>query len=306
MKRILITGARGFVGHHTIQYFLALGYEIVATTTRGDHLNQGIRWIQCNLLDSGNARRLVEEARPTHLLHLAWYTEHGRFWDGLPNLQWLRASLEIVEAFAAAGGSRAVIASSCAEYDWLAPSPCREFETPLRPQTLYGACKKSVADVTNHLASLVPFSLAWFRLFHLHGPGETTARFVPSLIRSLLRGQPALMTHGQQVRDLLHVSEVGSAIAALTDSDIRGPVNIGSGEPVRLLDVATYIADALDCQALLRVGNLPPRPGEPADLYPDVSRLRREVGWSPRLSFAEGLDDSIAWWADSGDRDPAQ
>jgi len=297
LKRVLITGARGFIGRQALRPLMQRGFEIVASTS-GDAANAdpAARWISCDLLAPGAAERLVAEARPTHLLHLAWYTDHGKFWNGRENLPWLAASVQLVDAFAAAGGRRAVIAGSCAEYDWSAPHPCRESSTPLRPHTIYGTCKKALLEVVSAHAARAGVALAWGRIFLLHGPHEEPARFVPSLIRAMLAGQPAPMTCGLQQRDFLHVADVADAFATLLDGAVTGPVNIGSGEPVRLLDVATHIARRLDGLALLQAGALPARPDDPDALYPDVARLRDEVGWAPRLSLAAGLDDSIAWW----------
>lgn len=297
MKRVLVTGARGFVGRGVIRPLAARGYEIVAPTSSlaagGD---PAARWVTCDLLAAGEAERLIAATQPTHLLHLAWYTEHGRFWNGSENLAWLAASLRLVDAFAAAGGQRAVIAGSCAEYDWTAPSPFEEGTTPLRPHSLYGACKKALMEVASAHAALAGFSLAWGRIFLLYGPHEAPARFVPGLIGAVLSGRHFPMTHGLQRRDFLHAADVADALVALIDSAVCGPVNIGSGEPVRLLDVATQVAGRLDAVSLLRPGTLPARPEDPDEIYADVSRLRDEVGWNPRFSLAEGLDDSIAWW----------
>lgn len=297
MKRVLVTGARGFIGRNSLQPLAERGYEIVAPTAGtvpgGDPV---ARWIICDLLDAGAMERLIVATRPTHLLHLAWYTEHGRFWNGRENLPWLAASIRLIDAFVASGGERAVIAGSCAEYDWSAPQPSGEFATPLRPHTLYGACKKALLEVASAHAAIAGFPLAWGRIFLAHGPHEGSARFVPSLIRSMLAEQPALMTHGLQQRDFLHVADVADAFAALLDCAVTGPVNIGSGQPVRLLDVATHIARRLDRIPLLQAGALPHRQDDPAALYPDTTRIRDEVLWTPRFSLASGLDDSIAWW----------
>jgi nucleoside-diphosphate-sugar epimerase len=104
------------------------------------------------------------------------------------------------------------------------------------------------------------------------------------------------MTDGLQQRDLLHAADAAAACVALLDSGVTGAVNIGSGQPTTLLDVARCIARELDALPLLRPGFVPAREGDPAALYPDVGRLFREVGWTPSMSLEEGLRRSIAWW----------
>lgn len=297
MKRVLVTGGRGFIGRHALRPLAERGYEVlVPTTSAAPSRVPGVHLVSCDLLAPGAAERLVAETRPTHLLHLAWYTEHGCFWNSPENLAWLAASVQLVGAFTAAGGRRAVVAGSCAEYDWSGPQPCSEHATPLRPHTLYGTCKKALFEVSSAHAVLAGLSLSWGRIFLVHGPHEAHARFVPSLIQSMLMQQAVPMTHGLQRRDFLHAADVAEALAALLDSEVIGPVNIGSGEPVRLIDVANHIAGRLDAARLLRVGELPARSDDPDALFPDVTRLSDEVGWKPRRSLAAGLDDSIAWW----------
>ncbi|MGI8557470.1 MAG: NAD-dependent epimerase/dehydratase family protein [Solirubrobacteraceae bacterium] len=280
MKRLLLTGSGGLIGRHIRDP----AYELV----RAD----------VDLLEPGAAADLVARARPTHLLHLAWETEPGVFFASPQNVRWLESSLALLRAFAAAGGKRAVIAGSCAEYDWsTAPSRCSERSTPLAPATLYGACKHALHMAGGAFCVEAGVSFAWGRVFFLHGPGEDERRLVPSLARKLLARQPAPMTHGRQVRDFMHSSDVAAAFLALLGSEVEGPVNIASGEPRTLAELGTLIARCAGAPAdLLRLGELQERTGEPAALVADVACLREQVGWRPRLSFEQGVADSVEGW----------
>jgi nucleoside-diphosphate-sugar epimerase len=98
------------------------------------------------------------------------------------------------------------------------------------------------------------------------------------------------------VRSFLHAADVGCAFAALLDSPVQGPINIGSAEPISIAALAQRIAAAIGRPELLRLGARPRSPLEPAVLLPDVGRLTRELGWRPRWSLDRGLDDTIGWW----------
>jgi nucleoside-diphosphate-sugar epimerase len=137
---------------------------------------------------------------------------------------------------------------------------------------------------------------AWGRIFHAYGPFEYPQRLVASVASSLVRGQPASCTHGRQIRDFLHVADVGSAFAALLASELEGPVNIASGEPVAILEVVSALAECAGRPDLIRLGALSAAPGEPARLVADVQRLREDVGWAPRYSLTAGLADTLTWW----------
>jgi nucleoside-diphosphate-sugar epimerase len=228
------------------------------------------------------------------LVHLAWYAEHRKFWTSLENVRWVEASLALLRAFAATGGRRAVIAGSCAEYEW-----SREIypETaPLAPTTLYGAAKHGLHVVARALCRQLNVELAWGRLFFLYGPFESPDRFVPSLVVNLLRGERTPMTEGTQKRDFLHSADAGAAFAALADSDLTGPVNIASGQAVALRDLAWEIARRLDRDDLVMIGARPMAEDEPPTLQADVGRIRDELGWTPRIELTHGLDSVIEWW----------
>lgn len=298
MKRVLITGASGFVGRQCVSPLLAKGFEVHAVSRKGPAADtpSEVRWHALDLTDADRVSELLARVRPTHLLHLAWYAEPGKYWTSAENLRWVSASLGLFEGFAAAGGRRAVGAGTCAEYDWHAAGLCKEFETPLAPATLYGACKHALRVVLEAYARQAGLSAAWGRVFFLHGPHEHPDRLVASVARALLRGEPALCTHGRQVRDLLHVEDVAAAFVALLDSNVEGAVNVGSGEPVALAEVVRLVGEKAGRPELIRMGARPAPEGEPPLLAADVTRLRDEVGWRPRFNLEAGLERTVEWW----------
>ncbi len=291
MSRVLLTGATGFVGSQVLPVLAGEGHEVHAVARRRGPEQPGCTWHEADLLQGCE---LVREIQPEVLLHLAWYAEHGRFWSSPENVPWVERSLALLRAFAQAGGRRALLAGTCAEYDW-----SREVypeSAALAPATLYGAAKAGLHTVAAAYAAEMGISMAWARLFFLYGPGEAPGRFVPAIIRSLLRGEPAAITAGTQRRDFLHVADLGAALAAVAQSSVSGPVNVASGTGVSLLDIAEMIARRLDAEELLEVGALPMREQDPQSLVADVSRLREEVGWHPAVELGAGLDQSIEWW----------
>jgi nucleoside-diphosphate-sugar epimerase len=295
MKRVLLTGASGFIGRACIGPLVARGFEVHAVgASTVDGGDARVVWHRRDLLVPGEPARLVEAIRPTHLLHLAWYAAPSKYWTAPENVDWVAASASLARAFERAGGERFVGAGSCAEYAASADD-CDEKTTPLAPATLYGTCKHAVHRVVSALAE-GRFSFAWGRIFFLYGPHEDPSRLVPGVIRSLLDGREALCTAGTQVRDFLHVDDVADAFAALLDSEVKDAVNIASGRPVRIADVVTSIARQIDAEGLVRLGARPIPDDELPAITASIARLRDEVRWPGGRDLDRGLAQTIEWW----------
>ena len=160
-KRVLLTGADGFVGIHSIKNLSEKNYEIHAISLNDrswDNQEPNLFWHQCDLLDSDQQKKLLEQIEPTHLLHFAWVTTPGEYWVSPENIQWIQASLELLSNFANYDGKRVVFAGTCAEYDWSFDGPFSEGTAPLNPKTLYGASKKclqqTLASFSKHTTAL--------------------------------------------------------------------------------------------------------------------------------------------------------
>jgi len=270
------------------------GYEVHAAGLgpRAPFVPEGVLWYDTDLLNPVSCRDLLAAAQPSHLLHFAWYAAHGLFWASPENLRWVEATLSLLRHFRDAGGVRFVGAGSCAEYESQAGA-CHEERTARKPANLYGVCKNAVQEILAGYAQTTGLSSAWGRIFFLHGPNEHPDRLVASVIRSLIEGRSAKCTEGLQVRDFLHVQDVGGAFAALVDHDAKGPVNIASGEAVSVRAIVEIIARLIGRPELVEFGALPTRPGEVPAIFADTGRLNNEVGFRPRLSLEEGLGRTI-------------
>jgi nucleoside-diphosphate-sugar epimerase len=297
LKRIVITGATGFIGRHCLPLLEKKGYEIHAFSTQppSNEDNSNTCWHIIDLFDQKRLKDLMAELSPSHLLHLAWYLEPGKWVSSPKNYRWVQASIDLLLAFWDSGGERAALAGSCAEYDWRY-SFCKEEVTPLNPNTVYGTCKHALQQMFAEMLKSLDRSGVWGRIFFLYGPHEHPARLVSSVIRSLLLDKPADCTHGNQMRDFLYVKDVADAFVALLESPIDGAINIASGKPLALKQIIFNIAEKLNRSDLVRLGALETRADDPDLLAGDTHRLFKEVGWQPKYKLDQGLKETIKWW----------
>ena len=298
MKRVLLTGATGFVGRACIAPLIARGYSVHTISIGRRPPPDGVTIWQGDLLDTGRIGTLVEEIAPSHLLHAAWDVTHGSYWSASANLDWLAAGIALLRAFVSLGGQRAVGVGTCAEYGWTVDR-YPEFGSPLEPSTRYGRSKLELCRAFQ-AASELNVSVAWARLFFPFGPREHKERLLPSVINRLIVGEPVDCTAGTQVRDFLYIDDVGSALAALLDSFVEGPVNIASGQGTAVRDMILLAANQIGRPDLVRLGVLPMRPGDPHSLVAETERLNQEVGFSPTVTLQDGIQQTIAYWTKHG------
>jgi nucleoside-diphosphate-sugar epimerase len=299
--RVLVTGAAGFIGSHVVEAFTGKGHEIFAVTrTRGgiqrrDEALRDARVVELDLMNFADVGFVLRDIRPDLAIHLAWCTQPGKYWSAPDNLAHVEASLQLAHSLSDVGCQRMVVAGSCAEYDW-DYGYLSEESTPLRPRTLYGACKNGLREILQAYCSEKAMQFAWLRFFHLYGPREKQERLVPSVILALLSGETARCTSGEHIRDFLHVADAAFAVQAVSTSEFTGAINIASGEPVKLKTIVETIAALMNARERVVFAALPDTPEEPHLLVADVHMLGRKVGWRVSRDLKQGLRDTVNWW----------
>lgn len=305
MHRVLVTGAGGFIGGHCLDVLAGRAAEVHAVSSRPVADREGeVEWHRADLLDAESTAALIRRVRPTHLIHLAWFSGHRAIYQSPENNRWVQASLDLLRVFESNGGERVVVGGSCAEYDW-SGGYCSERLTPLRPATTYGAAKVALFRGFEDLVERTGLSGAWARIFFLYGPGEPETRLLASVVRSLLAGEPALCTHGEQQRDYLYAGDVADALVALLESEVSGAVNVGSGEAPPIKELVLGAARKLGREELVRLGALPAPEGEAPRVQAEVGRLVGEVGWHIRYGLDRGLERTIDYWRGSKSSSPS-
>jgi len=284
--KVLLTGATGFIGSNAARALVAAGHEvhaIVRPNSDRSRLDPSLRLVTGDLLDSSF---IPPPSSFDCCIHLAWYVEPGKYLDSPLNERWVEASLRLARTV---GCPRFVAAGTCLEYA-LSDGPLRE-TSATGPRTLYAQSKLELL----HALQSLDMETAWVRIFYQYGPHEDPRRLVPYVINGLLRGETVKLVPGEQVRDFLHIEDVGTAVRAVAESQLTGVVNIGSAEPVTIRDLALKIGDAIGRRELIALGAQPYSPFDPMHILADNTKLR-STGWRPRYNLDSGLSATIDWW----------
>lgn len=304
-RSVLVTGGCGFVGRHAIPHLIERGYDVhVVAHSKGSEgyrdlsrtYSSQVRFHIVDLSDTDSIEPLVQSVKASHLLHLAWAMPPGEFWSSLGNLDWIVFTKILVKSFIENGGSRIVGTGTAAEYDWESGDEVFvEDTTPLVPSTFFGQAKLAARRSLFALAEQHSVSAAWGRLFFLFGPHESPDRLVTSAVRKLLRGEQVIAHSARQVRDIACVDDVASAFVSLLDSDVRGDLNLASGEARSVGSILSTIAAQLGCPDGIKSPPAHEEAAGPKRIVASVEKVRRELPLQPWRSFEDRLADTIEW-----------
>jgi nucleoside-diphosphate-sugar epimerase len=260
MKRVLVTGATGFIGQHTIPVLEGMGYETILCSRKDD----------CDILYHDKIRRVVERARATHLLHLAWDVSKGYKLNSSSNMLWTDRSIRMIQTFVKHGGKRVVVAGT---------QRVPEFDN-----IPYGWWKQELNRLASEYCDYKGVSYAYGRIYYLFGENERQDRLVPYMLMELMNDRTPIIS--DKAIDIMYVKDVAVALCYILDSDVGGSVDIGTG---RVTAIKTLEQMA---RLILNISHVNPDPVPTEGHAADIRVLER-TGWTQRYSLYEGLERTI-------------
>ena len=282
--KVLVVGASGFIGRHVLNQLVGAGIDsvVVGRTCPTGYTGD---FVEADLLEAEGSKNLIQRAGASHLIHLAWYAEHGAYWTSPLNLRWVDATVRLTEAFCLAGGKQMVLAGTCAEYDW-SYGYCTETNTPLKPATLYGIAKDATRRLVTAVCAEYQVPCAWGRIFLPYGPGEDSRRLIPALIDVFEGKRVPFGVNATAFRDFLHVEDVATGFLTLLQGGAGGAFNICSSQPVQIAEVVKLLAKQRTADPQLILSLNTERPGEPPLLVGDNKKIM-QLGWRAKHSLSE-------------------
>lgn len=287
-RRILVTGGSGFIGRHAVASLAAAGAHVRVVDLLA-HPDPDVEIVRGDIADP----EVIEAALVggfDSVLHLAAVTSVLRSVQQ-PALTY-RTNVEgthrVLEGAREAGVTSVVFASTNAVTGPMEEQAITE-RARLRPLTPYGATKAAAEMLMSAYTAAYGVRCTRLRLTNAYGPGmQAKDSIVARLMRAVRLGTTfEIYGDGRQLRDYVHVSDIiEAAILAFANPHVHGPMVIGSGRSLSVLDVVDQVRRTTGVD--LQVRHIEAKPGEMPAVVVDTS-VARESGWSPRFDFATGV-----------------
>jgi nucleoside-diphosphate-sugar epimerase len=304
MKRVIITGASGFIGANVVRRLLRDGHEVHVLVRpdfkswRLEEIASDIRFHQTDLRDSAGVSSVVHTVRPDWVFHLAAYGSYPSQTDVERMITTnLMGCASLLNACADNGLEAFVQTGSSSEYgykDHLA----QEHER-LEPNSHYAITKAAATHYCQFTARQRNINAVTLRLYSVYGPYEEPTRLIPALITYGLRGQLPPLVSKQTARDFVYVDEAVEAMlqVALSASIPRGAVyNVCTGVQTSLEDVVAIARKRLCITAEPCWSTMNARSWDTVVWVGSAAMIGCAVGWQAKLGFEEGLHQTIEWY----------
>lgn len=304
-RRVLVTGACGFIGSHLVRRLVQDGAEVHAMTPTvssvfpvrlADVANE-IRLVEANITDRQAMDHVVSTVRPEFVAHLAAFTHVGKSFQRVDeNIQSnVQGTVNLLQALG--GDYERFVYTGTSEIYGDVPVPFKE-DGPVNPVSPYSVSKYAGERYCRMFHQAYDWPITCLRPFNAYGPWQTPDRVIPEIVLTALHKKELAMTEGRQTREFNFVTDLGDGfVRALTAPAIEGEViNLGCGEDIPMRDLATKILDLMGNPIEPHFGALPHRPTEIWRMYCDSTRAHELLGWTPRVSLEDGLRTTIAWY----------
>lgn len=298
-RRVLVTGASGFVGAHLVRRLLADGAEVAALTSSPAGHEPAVRWEVADLRDQDATERAVRSVEPELVVHLAALTHVGRSFERAEDHieTNVRGTVHLLQALAGRYERFVYVGSGDVYGD--GPAPFHE-DQPVAPVSPYAVSKYAAERFCRMYHQAYGWPIVCLRPFNSFGPGQSVDRIIPELVVAGLQGRSLPMTEGRQTREFTFVEDVAHAIGlSLTAPGLDGDVlNVCRGEEVSMRSLALLVAEVTASGVEPDFGALPHRPNEIWRMVGDPTRAHERLGWRATVSLEDGLARTAAWYRD--------
>lgn len=301
MKKVLITGANGFIGSALLKVLSAEGMKIYAVVRgKSDRSSKirglpGVQIVYCKLENIKDLPKLIPDRDLDTCIHLAWEGSFGNARaDYKLQLMNIEYTLDLVNVIADMGVKRFVGAGTLAEKDVLSYH-ADDGATP-NSVSIYGIAKVSAHFMSKTECTRLGIEHIWCYLSNTYGVGNTTNNFVNMASRLMLSGKRAAFTSGEQIYDFVYITDTVRAIYAAADKGKKNTAYyLGSTKQRQLKDFIKIIRDTINPSIELYLGEIPFNGKALPDESYDTTKLVHDTGFQPSVFFEDGIKMTVEW-----------
>lgn len=324
---ILVTGAAGFIGFHTARALLARGEQVVGIDNLNDYYDPALKqarldelarehgvafdFRRCDFADAGALAQALDGVEFDRIVHLGAqvgvrYSLENPAAYAQSNLV---GHLNLLEFARTRRPGHLVYASSSSVYGANTRLPFRVEDRTDRPVSLYAATKRADELMSESYASLYRLPMTGLRFFTVYGPWGRPDMAMWLFTKAILAGEPiSLFNRGEMRRDFTYIDDIVAGVIACLDSPPlddgkekaggslapHALYNIGNNRSEELLTLVRLLEESLGRKAVTRLE--PMQPGDVPDTYADISAIRRDHGFEPRVALTEGVPRFTKWY----------
>lgn len=300
IKKVIITGANGFLGSALTNFLANIGVKVIAVVRNENssieriNQNKNIEIIYCELSEIEKLEGLITDRDIDVFYHLAWSgvsdSQRDDYHSQINNIKYTCDCVELCrilscEAF--------VLASSLWEYECY---KTMQAEEPVKLSSLYSSAKIAANFMSRTLCNNYGIKYISGIITNIYGVGETSSRLINSTIRKILNKEETRFTSSTQTYDFIYIDD---AVKAFYNIGLMGKNNksyyIGSLNPRPLKDFLNILKNSIDKEIELGIGKIPQNGIHLSYTMFDINAVKNDTGFEPKISFEEGIKKTIDW-----------
>lgn len=301
MKKVIVTGATGFIGTSLIKKLCDKGIYVYAIVRNISKVSDevlhcpNIKFIQCDMENLFELPNMIKDDDIDVFFHLAWEgstgLKRGDYDLQLKNIKWTLDAVTIAKRI---GAKKFVGAGSLAEIDVMSYLP--QNGTKPNRVSCYGSAKIAAYYMSKSECNYLGIKFCWARISNIYGPGNYTDNFVNFAAKKMLKGEAANFTTAEQFYDFVFIDDAVQGLICIGERGNDGySYYIGSSKPNKLKFFITIIRDAIDKDIPLYFGAIPFQGVSlPMENF-SCNELVRDTNYHPLVNFEEGIKKTIPW-----------
>jgi UDP-glucuronate 4-epimerase len=309
---ILVTGAAGFIGSHVCEYFIEQGHLVVGVDSFDDFYNESIKQLnltnlnksdrfqfyKADIRDRLSIKSIFTTNKIDAVIHLAAkagvrpsISAIDEYYDVNVN-----GTVSLLEEMKINDVKKMVFASSSSVYGNNSKVPFSESDSVANPISPYAATKKSGELLCHVYSHLYGFDITCLRFFTVYGPRQRPDLAIYKFTKLIDEGKPIpFYGKGSSARDYTYIRDIVNGIScAFRDLNGYKIYNLGESRVIKLKTLVATIENALGKKAVLN--KLPVQQGDVEITYADISKAKTEIGYEPKYTFEEGINEFIEWY----------